>query len=36
VLLLQIGGAIVAAFAVLQLVRTWRLIRDSPGIRPVS
>jgi len=36
VLLVQIGGAIVAVVTVVQLIRTWLVIRDSAGVRPVS
>jgi uncharacterized membrane protein HdeD (DUF308 family) len=36
VLLIQIGGAIVILFALLQLVQTWTAIRTSPGFRPLS
>jgi uncharacterized membrane protein HdeD (DUF308 family) len=35
-LLVQIGGGILIVFAVLQLVQTWGVIRNSPGIRPLT
>lgn len=36
VLLVQIGGAILVVFAILQLFQTWSAIRNSPGIRPLT
>lgn len=36
VLLVRIGGALVALFAILKLVQTWTAIRKAPGVRPLS